>query len=185
MVLLFPFLRSYAHPLGWFDYFGWGIAVSTLIHVRAVSNPKIEKWMEPLAAVGFVGLVVLAFGCGFSTLSLSVPDVSIYIRAMQNSLWLSPLLGGCGALILFVNQLPNGSRLAQMMTARWLRWIGLVSYEWYLFHLFFITPGKAGGSLTRLIEYSLGPALISLVFSGLVFHLCSKPIMAMGKGIDH
>jgi peptidoglycan/LPS O-acetylase OafA/YrhL len=68
----------------------------------------------------------------------------------------------------------------------WLRWCGIISYEWYLFHQPIIAwirelIGPAGGSFFKfglVVAISL-PA--SMILSALVYRIYSLPILKFGR----
>jgi peptidoglycan/LPS O-acetylase OafA/YrhL len=91
---------------------------------------------------------------------------------------------GTGCLLCYATN-PKCPR-AQWLCAPWLRWCGIISYEWYLFHQpmiywsreFF---GGAGGGLFKY-AFILGvPLVLSLTISALVYALFSLPILKYGR----
>lgn len=63
-----------------------------------------------------------------------------------------------------------------------LRWLGLISYEWYLFHQaphvwLRFTLGSAEGNLLKYLTITMGPFLGSLVLAALVYRTFSLPIL--------
>ncbi|MEJ0088402.1 MAG: acyltransferase [Limisphaerales bacterium] len=76
--------------------------------------------------------------------------------------------------------------VAQWLCAPWLRWCGIVSYEWYLFHQpitlwarnFF---GPAGGDFFKYAAIVGSPLLISLLLTALIYRFFSLPILKYGR----
>ena len=69
----------------------------------------------------------------------------------------------------------------------WLRWCGLVSYEWYLFHQpigFWIRDdllGPAGGDRLKYATIVGGAFVIGLLIAALVYRYFSLPILRWGR----
>jgi peptidoglycan/LPS O-acetylase OafA/YrhL len=72
------------------------------------------------------------------------------------------------------------------LCAPWLRWCGIVSYEWYLFHqpitlwarTFF---GPADGTLSKYVAIVSGSFLTSLILTALIYRFFSLPILKFGR----
>ncbi len=80
---------------------------------------------------------------------------------------------------------PNHPR-ARLLTAPWLRWCGLISYEWYLFHQPLIywtreTFGPAGGNLFKYAAVVGAPFILSLALAIVVYRYFSLPILKFGR----
>jgi len=96
--------------------------------------------------------------------------------------WTFTLGTGC---LLFYAAAPE-KIIARWLCLPWLRWCGIISYEWYLFHQPIIVWsrgwfGPAGGNIW---QYSLIlglPFAISVVFSALVYRWFSLPILQFGR----
>lgn len=77
-------------------------------------------------------------------------------------------------------------RHTRWLSSPWLRWFGLISYEWYLFHQPMIvwSRGIFGNAEGDILKYSavVGGALIAgLVLSVLVYRCFSLPILKFGR----
>ncbi len=91
---------------------------------------------------------------------------------------------GAGCLLCHAAD-PQNSR-ARWLCMPWLRWCGIISYEWYLFHQpmiywsrgFF---GPAGGGILKYIIIIGTPLVASLVFSALIYRHFSLPILKYGR----
>lgn len=76
---------------------------------------------------------------------------------------------------------------SRLLCAPWLRWCGLISYEWYLFHQpialwarsYF---GPASGHLGKYVLLLGGACVTSLVIGALVYLCFSLPILKSGRG---
>ena len=75
---------------------------------------------------------------------------------------------------------------ARLLCMPWLRWFGIISYEWYLFHQPIVIwtreiLGKAQGSVLKYMLIVGGPLLASLIFSALVYRCFSLPLLKYGR----
>ncbi len=67
-----------------------------------------------------------------------------------------------------------------------LRWCGIISYEWYLFHQpifywFRFQLGPAGGNVLIYAEIMIGSLVTGLLVSALVYRFFSLPILKRGR----
>jgi peptidoglycan/LPS O-acetylase OafA/YrhL len=74
----------------------------------------------------------------------------------------------------------------RLLSAPWLRWCGLISYEWYLFHqpIFFLTRqtlGPAGGNILKYALIVGGPLITGLAIGAIVYRYYSLPILRFGR----
>lgn len=72
------------------------------------------------------------------------------------------------------------------LSAPWLKYLGLISYEWFLFHqpvilLFRQLAGGADGSLVAFLVIALVPVLLTLGLSIAIYHYFSAPIIEWGR----
>ena len=91
--------------------------------------------------------------------------------------------GAC--LILFIAEPQHW--LARLLCAPWLRWCGIISYEWYLFHQPLITYsrehfGPANGTIYKYALITGIPITVGLIFSALVYRYFSLPLLRYGRG---
>lgn len=100
----------------------------------------------------------------------------------QSLPWLEKIASGC--LLCFVAN-PKQA-VARLLCAPWLRWCGIVSYEWYLLHQPIVACVRlaAGSSGGRVLIYGLilgGSLVLSGVLSALVYRFYSLPILKYGR----
>jgi len=96
--------------------------------------------------------------------------------------WLMKIAAGC---LLFYVADPQNPR-AKLLCTPSLRWCGIISYEWYLFHQPFVlwarqSIGPAGGNLFKYLLITVGSLMVSLTFSALVYRWFSLPILKFGR----
>ena len=147
--------------------------------LAGVDNLKI--WNKNWAKLGDAGWVVMLAGMtGLAWIRLS-PDVHAF--------WLTDIfawafLVGAGCLLCYAAD-PQNPR-AQMLCAPWLRWCGIISYEWYLFHqpLIYLSrelQGRAGGNIFKYATVVLLPLITGLAISAAVYRFYSLPILKYGR----
>jgi len=89
-----------------------------------------------------------------------------------------------GLLLLYVANPDRG--LGRHLAHPLLRWFGLISYEWYLFHQPVILWarscfGPANGNMWRYLLIVGGSFLFSLFFSALIYRYFSLPVLKCGR----
>jgi peptidoglycan/LPS O-acetylase OafA/YrhL len=75
---------------------------------------------------------------------------------------------------------------ARLLSNSWLRWCGIISYEWYLFHQpivlwardFF---GPASGNIVKYAAVVAGALLVGLLVAAVVYRYFSLPILRRGR----
>ena len=77
--------------------------------------------------------------------------------------------------------------IARLLCAPWLRWCGIISYEWYLFHQPFAVWarmhfGPATGSPYKYVLITGVPLLVLMIFSAAVYRFFSLPLLRHGRG---
>jgi peptidoglycan/LPS O-acetylase OafA/YrhL len=91
---------------------------------------------------------------------------------------------GTGCLLCYAAEPQNGR--VRWLCAPWLRWCGIISYEWYLFHQPMILWtrelfGPAHGNIAKYILILGVPLVVSVGFSALVYRKFSLPILQYGR----
>jgi peptidoglycan/LPS O-acetylase OafA/YrhL len=76
--------------------------------------------------------------------------------------------------------------VARWLCTPWLRWCGIISYEWYLFHqpMFYWARtllGPANGNGIRYLLILGAPLAASLIVAALIYHQFSLPILKYGR----
>jgi len=128
--------------------------------------------------------------CGLVLLPASLFLLScVYSHSDQTNFWMLEGLNwmvkiAVGLLLFFV---ANPQEMcARLLCMPWLRWFGIISYEWYLFHQPIVIwtreiLGKAQGSVLKYMLIVGGPLLASLIFSALVYRCFSLPLLKYGR----
>ena len=155
------------------DAFALGILVAGLENAGLLK----KNW----ARLGMVGLMLwpltlLVVGW------LQMHPAANTFAAMETTGWLEKIASGC--LLCYVAQPQHP--VAQWLCAPWLRWCGIVSYEWYLFHQpitlwtrHFI--GHANGDRAKYIIIVAGSFLASMILTALIYRFFSLPILKYGR----
>ncbi len=134
------------------------------------------------AHIGVVGLVlwpVVLLAFGWIETHPQNPRAALEAAAD----WISKIASGC--LLCYVAD-PRHS-IARMLCAPWLRWCGIVSYEWYLFHQpingwarhYF---GPAGGSVFKYAAIAGGSLLFTTILIAVIYRWFSLPLLRYGRG---
>ena len=158
------------------DYFAWGVLLGG---VFTSLKPVLEK-LKALSALGYVGLAMLAVALIFW--GAWVQQFGIRLNPTRWADEVRHFLPALSAfLMMFFIFDPQcfGSRI---LSNGWLRFTGIISYEWFLFH----PPichwclerfGHANGNLFFYLLKITGPAALTFVFSALVYRYFSLPIL--------
>lgn len=155
------------------DAFAIGILIAGL-HARN----SLPALLTRLAPFGFLGIAIATVWTSHIGLTPGTPKAFTEINNLI-------ILASSGLLLAFIG---NPAAAAKwFLDNRLLRWFGLVSYEWYLFHqaFFFFTwalVGDAGGDATIYAARILIPALGSLILAALVYRYFSLPILRLTRG---
>ncbi len=160
------------------DYFGWGILFSVIF----------TRWRDRAArysvAASHSGCALLIFSyCFYGYLQYR------FSISGSNSFALSELfryLPSLGAFLLLFTCISPRTILRDILCSTVLVYMGLVSYEWYLFHdplmdYIYDNATHSQGSIGRYLAKTLVPAVCLFGFSALVYHLLSEPVLLKAK----
>jgi peptidoglycan/LPS O-acetylase OafA/YrhL len=158
------------------DYFAWGIAFAG---VYVFIAPMREK-LSSLSLFGYLGgSLLLGTFILFATWS-SVYDIKDHATrwSAESYHWLS----GLSAFLLLFFVFDPDSLGARMLSSGWLRFTGLVSYEWFLFHYPIILWfqkifGQAHGNIFIYLLKTVVPTALTFVFAAAVYRWFSLPIL--------
>lgn len=156
------------------DAFAFGVLIGGLETTRSIG----KQWVR-LADLGFALLFLGLFlsslfaylGLGHSAVRQESLDFMIRIAA--------------GLMILYIadTTFPR----TRMLSATWLRWLGVISYEWYLCHqpVFKLTRqafgGSSGGDTVKYLLIVGISAAASLTLAALTYRCFSLPILRWGR----
>jgi len=174
---------------------GLTITLHPDIHVRfpsALDCFALGVTMAGLENMGITKKAWAKFGDLGTLLLLAFPfTVAWLIRhpvaspEVQHEIFNAMMKTAAGLTLCYVTD-PNHPR-ARFFSQPWLRWCGIISYEWYLFH----QPlglwarellGPAGGSLLKYATVILGPLVAGVLLAAMVYRWFSLPILKYGRG---
>ncbi len=148
----------------------WQFGVGALIAVAQPLLSRLGSWAWVRVAIGLIGWAGLA--------AVAIATVKFgHTTAYPGTAALLPTLGG-GAVIA-AGQIAGTARPAvgSFLAAGWLRWIGQVSYAWYLWHWPVLVLFKQTTHITDW--HVLVPvSLVALVLAWLSTMLLEKPLMS-------
>lgn len=149
------------------------------VAVAGVDNLKV--WKRGWSLIGDAGWLLVILGLGGLAWArfLSLNPAGLLSALPQ---WTFAIGTGC---LLFYAADPNNPRV-RILSHPLLRWFGIISYEWYLFHQPMIVwfrqfVGGANGNVLKYVFILGVPLVTSLVFSALVYRFFSLPILRWGR----
>ena len=151
----------------------WQFGVGALISLAQPVLSRLGTWAWMRVAIGLVGWA------GLAAVALATVKFG-HTTPYPGTAALLPTLGG-GAVIA-AGQIVGTARLAvgSFLAAGWLRWIGQVSYAWYLWHWPVLVLFKQTTHITDW--HVLVPvSLVALVLAWLSTMLLEKPVMSSGE----
>lgn len=158
----------------YFDAFAFGVLLAGLENLQ-----MIKKTWARLGDLGFLLLAASVLGLAWFE---THPTAALAIQS-EALTWVVKL---ASAMLLCYIANPDHPR-ARLLCAPWLRWCGVISYEWYLFHQpivlwtrFLLGPAEGNAAKFGLIIG--GSLLSSLVIAALVYRYFSLPILKYGRG---
>jgi peptidoglycan/LPS O-acetylase OafA/YrhL len=167
-----PYINS--HYPSALDVFCLGVLIAGLENLGILK----KKW----AWVGVAGIILWPLSLAVAAAANLHPENrSFAVDEIVNGM----LKIAAGCLLCFV---ANPRHLiAQLLCAPWLRWCGIISYEWYLFHQPIYgwirqSSGQANGNALKYIAIVGGSFCICLIVSALVYRFFSLPILKYGRG---
>ena len=169
------------------DNFTFGILFAHICINKNKYKPLVRK-SALLTYIGVCILLISYFLCGIVNYLLSAENPYSY----PNRLWVFEifrLLPAMGTFfLLFCIFLPKNNLIIKILMYAPLRYVGLISYEWFLFHY---PPaqylahliGQSEGSLTLYLSKTLIPFIVTFVFAALLYHFVSNPVIMRAKKI--
>jgi len=158
------------------DYFAWGVAFAS---VYVGLRPVLEK-VRALSLFGYMGAMLLSVTVvlwGYWT-----HQFGIRANPTRWSVELSHLLPALGAFLLLFFVFNAGCLGSRLLAMAPLRFTGLISYEWFLFHgpvvgWFLSHTGHTNGSIMAYAWRTVVPLVLTFGFSVLVYRYFSLPVL--------
>jgi peptidoglycan/LPS O-acetylase OafA/YrhL len=158
------------------DYFAWGVVFAG-VYVPLV---RARDLLRPLSVFGYAGLLLL----GLSLLCWGY-WAELFLIQSEPTRWsieIAHLLPGVAAFLLLFLVFDRECWAARWLSVRWLRFVGLVSFEWFLFHgpivnWFHEIYGPSQGSLLAYAWRTVVPLLLTFGFSVVIYRWFSLPIL--------
>jgi peptidoglycan/LPS O-acetylase OafA/YrhL len=156
------------------DSFAFGVLIGGLETIRSIRR----EWVR----LADLGLLLLVLGLFLS--SLFTYFGLEQSAAREEGLGLMIRIAA-GLMILYIAD-TSFSR-TRLFSSTWLRWVGVISYEWYLFHqpVFQWTRrafgGASGGSVVNYMLIVGISAGVSLSLAALTYRYFSLPILRWGR----
>ena len=177
MESIFYYTRRFPCEL---DFFAWGVLFAGLF---VFLSHKREH--RSLSFFGYAGLL-----CFVGVILLDAYDFThdpdSYRRTLSSTELFHFLPAASTFLILFFIFNPDcvGTRL---LAHPWLKFVGIVSYEWFLIHLPFVTlfryaVGNANGSVFLYLVATVLPLALTLALSAFIYRFFSLPILNKIRG---
>lgn len=158
------------------DYFAWGIVFAGVYVMLA----SVREHLRGLSVFGYLGLLLMAVTLFF----WGYWGERFGIRAQPTrwSVELSHFLPAVASLLMLFFTFDPGCRGARWLSAPWLRFTGIISYEWFLFHgpivaWFHQSNGPTHGSVLAYAWRTIAPLVITYCFSVAVYRWFSLPIL--------
>ncbi len=135
------------------------------------------KLSSRFALLGPVGIILLGMILGLTGVAAQVP--SLHVLWTPDVVHYLTMLASA-RLLCFIAKPAVAARWGLRMSP--LRWLGLISYEWYLFHqaphvwLRFLM-GSADGNLPKYLTITMVPLFGSLILAALVYWTFSLPML--------
>jgi peptidoglycan/LPS O-acetylase OafA/YrhL len=168
--------RSARFPNG-LTNFSWGVLFSCIYSVV----PRDARYKEYLASFGYLGIA-----CLVSTMLL---DAKYYLLTERISFEVPLHLSGVSAFFALFFAFNPSTLGARFFSIPFIRYLGLVSYEWFLLHFIMLDRFRAwmGGipystkNLGHYLFVALVPMLCSLLLAILIYHCFSMPLIRWGR----
>ncbi len=158
------------------DYFAYGILFAGVY----VALGAVKEQLRALAAFGLAGVALMA-----ATLVLWgrwTVEFGIRAQATRWSVEIAHFLPALAAMLMLFFIFDRTSLGSRIFSLGWLRFIGIVSYEWFLFHGPFVGwfhdhCGASHGSALAYAERTILPLVLSFGLSVLIYRYFSAPIL--------
>ncbi len=152
-----------------FDAFSFGVLMAGL-SIRF----QFKEWLAKFGAIGLMMIFLIMLVSGLASIFSWANKISNPLILHYSS------LVACGLLLFFIAKPEYSNRFG--LNSFVLRWMGLISYEWYLLHQatgFFLRDffGSSGGNLLKYLLITGSAFLISILVSAAMYKYISLPIL--------
>ena len=157
------------------DYFAWGILFAS-VYVP-LARGGLDR-VRVLGSLGYAGAALLLVCLVF----MGYWAGKIDFFATRSGVELSHFLPALAVMLTLFFVFDPQSLGARLLGAGWLRFTGIISYEWFLFHgpivqWFHQNTGPTHGSVLAYAWRTLVPLVVTFVFSALVYRYFSLPVL--------
>jgi peptidoglycan/LPS O-acetylase OafA/YrhL len=159
------------------DYFAWGVAFAGVY----VALGAVREKLAALGLFGYAGaalmLVTLVFWGKWAG------EFGIRAQPTRWSVEISHWLPALAAMLMLFFVFDPAGVGARFFSQGWLRFTGIISYEWFLFHGPIVhwfsehSPAHANGSVLIYMGKTILPLAVTFAFSALVYRYFSLPIL--------
>jgi peptidoglycan/LPS O-acetylase OafA/YrhL len=155
------------------DAFAFGIFMAAL--------DNLQLLRRPFARVGDAGLVVLMAGLVVSSLMALYSNESEFVRA-ELLHWMAKI----ASLLLLCYVADPAHPRSVALSVSWLRWLGIISYEWYLFHqpiAIWVRAwfGPTSGNILIYCALLTVSLVMGVALAAVVYKFFSLPILKYGR----
>lgn len=173
-ISLHPLIQSY-YPSA-LDAFAFGVLIGGLETCKYLKHK--------MGRIGDLGFIIL-FACMLLNSLIhyiQIPKPTLYLESLDLIVKI-----GSGLLIMYITDV--NCFMSRLLQSSLLRWIGIISYEWYLLHqpIFKWTRhafgGQTGGNEMKYLLIVGGSSLLSLFLAAIIYRYFSMPILRWGR--DH
>jgi peptidoglycan/LPS O-acetylase OafA/YrhL len=159
------------------DYFGWGVLFAGVF----VGLKPVLAQLKSLVVIGYAGIFFLFVS--MFLWGVWIDQFDLNGRPVRWSEELRHLLPAVATFLMLFFVFDPQSFGSRILRSGWLRFTGIISYEWYLFHLpichwFSHGSGHTNGSLLAYAWKTIIPVIITFIFSALVYRYFSLPILS-------
>lgn len=158
------------------DYFAWGVAFAGVYVALGEAREKLPA----LGLFGYAGAVLMLVTLVFW--GKWAREFGIRAQPTRWSVEISHWLPSLAAMLMLFFVFDPAGFGARFLSQSWLRFTGIISYEWFLFHgpivnWFHEHTGPTQGSVLAYLWKTLVPLALTFVFSALVYRYFSLPIL--------
>lgn len=159
------------------DYFAWGMLFAAIF----VSLPKNKEAFKPLSFFGYAGAALM-----FITLFFWGKWCDEFSLKPHETRWaveFAHLLPAAATMLMLFFVFNPQSLGARILSMGWLRFMGIVSYEWFLFHLPVVNwfkehyTGPTHGNAFAYLWKIGAPVVLTFIFAVIVYRYFSLPIL--------